>query len=128
MLRFLKAAQLSVSLGVIFLFWLIYPGTMVVFASAIGMIYVAASIGAILDNRKGIWLGFIFTTITAALSTLGLYLRNGFDFIEGKFDQQGGFYLPPCLFLAISLVSISVVILHLVSWRWMVSAHRKDAN
>jgi hypothetical protein len=126
-ITFLKFAQLAISLGVIVLFWNIYPGIMLILASAVGMIYLAASIGAILDNRIAIWVAFVFTTIAAVLSALGVnrFLRNGFDFLAGNFEQQGAFYLPPYLFLVISLGATSVVIAHLASWRWMAPAQPK---
>jgi hypothetical protein len=123
-ITFLKSAQLLISLGVIVLFWQVYPGILVVLASAVGMIYVAASIGAVLDNRIAIWVAFIFTTIAAVLSALGVnrFSQKGFDFLVGNFEQQGDFYFPPYLFLIISLGAASVVIAHAASWRWMVRA------
>jgi hypothetical protein len=122
MITFLKSAQLVIAFAVIALFWLIYPGIMMVFASGVGMIYVAASIGALLENRIAIWAAFVFSTVAAILSAFGVtkFLRNGFDFLAGTFDATGDFYLLPYFFLAISIGAALVVIAHLASWRWMV--------
>jgi len=130
MITFLKSAQLAIAFAVIALFWLIYPGMMVVFASGVGMIYVAASVGALLENRIAIWAAFVFSTITAILSAFGVnrFLQNGFDFLAGTFDESGEFYPPPYLFLAISIGAALVVIAHLASWRWMVSGHSKETT
>ncbi len=126
MITFLKFFQLAISFGVIILFWLIYPGVMVIFASAAGLCYLFASIAAICDNRIAIWFAFVFSIVTAVLATLGVYrfLQNGFDFLSGNFNQHNGFYLHPFLFLVISLGATLVVILHLASWRWMIRGRR----
>jgi hypothetical protein len=129
MITFLKSVQLIVAFAVVVLFWLIYPGIMVIFASAVGMIYVAASIGAIFEYRTAIWAAFVFSAIAAVFSAFGVnrLLRNGFDFLEGTFDQTGGFYLTPYLFLAISIGAALVVIAQLASWRWMVPGQSKES-
>lgn len=128
MITFLKSVQLIVAFAVVVLFWLIYPGIMVIFASAMGMIYVVASIGAILEYRTAIWAAFVCSVIAAVLSAFGAirFLRNGYDFLEGTFDQTVGFYVIPYLFLAISIGAALVVIAHLASWRWMVPAQSKE--
>jgi len=128
MITFLKTVQLAISFGVIALFWLIYPGVMLIFASAAGLCYVVTSIGAIHDNRIAIWLAFVFSTLTAIFAALGVnrYLRNGFDFLVGNFYEHSGIYLPPYLFLVISLGATLVVIVHVASWRWMVRGRRQD--
>ena len=129
MIRFLKSSQLVVSLGVIGSFWLIYPGAMVIFASAVGLAYTAASVGAIRDHRIAIWVAFVFSIVTAVLAALGVnrFMRNGFDFLAGNFDQHSGIYLPPYLFLAISSGAALVVVLHLASWHWVVRGRQKDS-
>ncbi len=124
----LKSAQLAISVGVIGLLWLIYPGAMVIFATAAGLCYVLVAVGAFFDVKIAIWLAFMFSILTAVLSTLGVsrFLRNDFDFIGGNFSGLSGVYLPPFIFLAISLLSTLVVLMHLASWRWMVSGSRFD--
>lgn len=126
MITALKYTQLAIAFAVIALFWMIYPGVMVIFASAAGFCYVLASIGAIRDCRIAIWLAFVFSMVTAVLSALAVnrFLRNEFDFMTGNFSQYSGIYLPPYLFLAISISSTFVVIMHLVSWRWMIRGRR----
>jgi hypothetical protein len=128
MITFLKSAQLVTAFAVVALFWLIYPGIMVILASGVGLIYVAASIGAILENRLAIWTAFVFSAIAAIFSAFSVhqFLRNGFDFLAGTFDQTDVFYLPPYLFLAISIGATLVVIAHLTSWRWMVPGQPKE--
>jgi len=123
LIAFLKLVQLAISVGVIGLFWLIYPGAMVILSIAAGLCYVAAAVGAFFDVKIAIWLAFLFSILTAVFSTLGVsrFLRNDFDFIGGNFDGLSGMYLPPYLFLVISLVSTLAVLMHLASWRWTVS-------
>ena len=122
MIKFLKSAQIAISLGVILLFWAIYPGVTAFVASAVGLIYVAMSVGALQEKRIPIWIAFAFSTAVAILSVLGInrFVRNGFDFMAGNFSHGAGVYLPPYLFLALSITSILVVFAHLISWRWMV--------
>jgi len=95
---------------------------MVVFASVIGLVYVAASAGARGDSRIAIWIAFVFSVLTAMLSTAGFirFLGGEFSFLTGNFPSHSGIYLPPYLFLLISLGSIFVVIASLVSWRWII--------
>ncbi len=111
MIASLKSAQLATSVGIIGLLWLIYPGAMVIFATAVGLCYVVAAVGAIFNVKIAIWLAFLFSTLTAILSTLGVrrFLRNGFDFVGGNFDGLSGIYLPPYFFLVISIASTLVV-------------------
>ena len=124
----MKSCQLAVSLAVIGLIWLIYPGAMAVFASVVGLAYLAASLGTIRDNRLATWIAFAFSVVTAVLSALGVsrFIRNGFDFLAGNFDQQSGIYLPPYVFLAIFIGAVLVVALHLVSWRWVLLGRRNE--
>ncbi len=121
----LKILQLFVSTSVIVLFWLIYPGALVVIATGVGLCYLLSSLGAMRDNRMAIWFAFIFSAATSVLSALSVhrFLSAGFDFLAGHHDQQSGFYLPPYLFLLITLTSTVVVLMHLVSWRWMTEGH-----
>ena len=128
MIKFLKSAQLAISLGVIVLFWAIYPGIMAYFASAVGLIYVAVSVGAFQEKRIPIWIAFAFSTAVTVISVLGVnrFVRNGFDFMAGNFPNGAGVYLPPYLFLAISITSMLVVIAHVISWRWMVGRQTEN--
>jgi len=124
----LKSCQLAVSLAVIGLIWLIYPGAMVIFTGAVGLAYLAASFGAIRDNRIAIWAALAFSVVTAVLTALGVsrFTRNGFDFLAGNFDQHSGIYLLPYVFLAISIGAVLVVALHLVSWRWVLRGSQNE--
>lgn len=85
-----------------------------------------AAVGAIFNVKIAIWLAFLFSILTAILSTLGVrrFLRNGFDFVGGNFDGLSGIYLPPYFFLVISIASTLVVFMHLASWQWTVSGSR----
>ena len=130
LITFLKSCQLVVSIAVIGSIWLIYPGAMVIFASAVGLAYLAASFGAFHDNRIAIWVAFAFSVATAVLAALGVsrFIRNGFDFLAGNFDQQSGIYLPPYVFIAIAIGAVLVVALHLVSWRWVLRGRQNGSN
>lgn len=120
---------MAVSLSVTGLIWLIYPGAMAIFASAAGLIYVAASFGAIRDNRIAIWVAFVFSVVTTMLAALAVsrFMRSGFDFIAGNYDQHSEVYLPPYGFLAISIIAILVVILHLAFWRWTIQGRQNES-
>ncbi|MCJ7591061.1 MAG: hypothetical protein MUO51_06875, partial [Woeseiaceae bacterium] len=71
---------------------------------------------------------FALSVVTTVATIYGVsrFVRNGFDFLAGNFSQHSGFYFPPYLLLALSIVTSIVVIGHLVSWRWMVSGRSKD--
>jgi len=120
---------LLVSLGVIGLIWLIYPGAMVIFTSAVGLAYVAASFGAMRDNRIAIWAGFVFSVVTAGLAALGVsrFIRNGFDFLAGNFGEHSGIYFLPYVFLAVSIGAALVVLMHLASWRWLLRGRQNES-
>ena len=117
----LKALQLAVSVGVIALFWLIYPETLFLIAGAFGLCYVAASILALRDRRIGIWLAFGFTLLAFAFSTWGVYryFDNGFEFLSGNFPGRAGLHWPAYLFVLVALGSLAVILLHLMSRDWM---------
>lgn len=106
--------------------WLVYPGAMAIFASAAGLAYVVAALGALRDKRLAIWISLAFSVVTAILSALGVsrFLRNGFDFSIGNFDQQSGIYFPPYMLLAMSIVATLIVALHLVAWRWVLRGEK----
>ena len=128
MIKALKLIQLAISLMVIVLFWLIYPGVMVLFATAVGLLYLLTSIGSFFNRRIAIWPAFVFSTLTAIFSSLSVnrFLLNGFDYFSGNFNQHGVFYFSPYLFMLISFCSILVVIMHLASWRWMIHGKLKS--
>lgn len=128
MVNHLKSLQVAVSLVLMILMWLIYPGVMVLFASLIGVCYMIAAIAAYRNNRIAIWIAFVYSTLTAMISLLGVqrFLDNGFDYFVGNFEHLQGIYLPPYLFLLISLMSTLVVILHCLSWRWLIKGVTVD--
>lgn len=118
-IRALKGLQLAVSVGVLALFWLIYSGGLLV--SVAGLCYVIASIVAMRDKRVGIWLAFAFSVLTFAFSVWGVYryLDNGFAYMSGNFPGREGIYWPAYLFLLVALGSLTVIVLHALSWPWM---------
>lgn len=120
MIEVLKWLQLAVSIGVIALFWRIYPGVMVVLATAAGLCYVASAVVAFRNYRVAIWLAFAFSALTAIFATLSVrrYIQNGFDFLAGNFVGHSGIDLTPYVFLLISLTSMLVVVMHVAAWRW----------
>lgn len=130
MISFLKFTQLTIAIAVNVLFLLIYPGVMVFFAIGVGIIYVLVSIGAILENRFAIWAALIFSAFTAVLSAIAVnrFLRNGFDLLIGTFEQTSDFYLPPYLFLAISIGAAVVVVAHFACWRWLISSQLEETK
>jgi hypothetical protein len=121
MISILKLIQLTVSIGVTVSILLIYPGVMAFFASTVGFCYVFAALAALRNNLVGIWLGFLFSALTTILSLVGVsrFLSSGFNFLAGSWESNGEFNFVPYLFLIISLLSSSVVVLHVVSWKWM---------
>lgn len=130
MISFLKLTQLAIALAVNGLFLIIYPGIMVFFAMGMGTIYVLVSIGAILENRFAIWAALILSCFTAVLSAMGVnrFLRNGFDYLTGTFEQTSYFYFPPYLFLAISIGSTVVVVAYFASWNWLISSQLRETK
>jgi ABC-type uncharacterized transport system permease subunit len=129
-IRLLKAVQVAVSAVVLALVWLIYPGVLFAVAIAVAVGYLTACLFAVGDSRIGIWVAFLFTGLTAVLSTLGVsrVLRSGFDFLSGTYESHSELYAVPYLFLAASLGSIFVVVLHLACWRWVLYGRLPPLN
>lgn len=115
MARASNIIQLLVAVAVIGLFFLIYPGVMVLFASAVGLVYVAAAVGALRGSRVAGWIATGFSAATALLATLGVFrfVGNGFGFLSGNFDSAEGIYWVPYAFLAIAISATLVVVLRL---------------
>ncbi|MBN1238135.1 MAG: hypothetical protein JXB36_06520 [Gammaproteobacteria bacterium] len=128
--RLLKLLQLAVSVGVLVLFWLVYPGVLLAFAGVAGLCYLVASVAAMRDRIVGIWLAFAFSLLTMLFSGWGVYryLDNGFDYLAGNFDGRAGVYWPAYLFLLVAAGSIAVVVLHALSWRWMLRPRQRIAG
>ncbi|HEX7081583.1 MAG TPA: hypothetical protein VF329_11265 [Gammaproteobacteria bacterium] len=126
----LKTVQLAVAVGVLVLFWLIYPGTLLLITGAVGLCYLIASIAAIWDKAVAVWIAFVLTVLTFAFSTWGVYryLDNGFDYLAGHFEGRDGIYWPAYLFLLVALGSIVVIVLHVSSWRWMGRPRERGAG
>ena len=122
MIKALKSIQFMTSVTVTALFWLIYPGVMVLLASIVGLCYMMTAIGAIFENRIAIWFAFAFSVLTSILSSFGVarFVRGSFDFSVGNWGMSDEFYVHPYLFVIISLMSTVVVIMHLLSWQWMI--------
>jgi hypothetical protein len=119
MVRIEHIIQLIVSLALIGLFWMIYPGVMVFAASALGLVYVAASIGAIRGSLLGGRVAFAFSAMTAILATLAVlrFVGNSFSYLSGSFESHDGVYWVPYAFLAVATGATLVVVLQLYSWR-----------
>lgn len=119
MLRIAHIIQLIVSLAVIGLFWMIYPGVMVLAASALGLVYVAASVAAIRGSKPGSRVAFAFSATTVILAALSVlrFVGNGFSYLSGNFQLHDGVYWAPYAFLAIASGATLVVVLQLVAWR-----------
>ena len=115
MARASNIIQLLVAVAVIGLFFLIYPGVMVLFASAVGLVYVAAAVGALRGSRVAGWIATGFSAGTALLATLGVFrfVGNGFGFLSGNFDSVEGIYWVPYAFLTIAISATLVVVLRL---------------
>lgn len=115
MARVTDIIQLAVSLAVTGLFWMIYPGVMVILAMAVGLTYVTASIGALRGSRLGGRVALALTLATAVLAALAVsrFVGNGFSYSSGNFDQQDGIYWLPYAFLAITIGAVLVLVLRL---------------
>jgi hypothetical protein len=123
----LKGLQLAVSIGAFVLSWLVFPGVLMLFAALVGLAYVAAAIAAAYDKLIGIWAAFAFSLFALAACAWGVYryLDNGFDYLAGNFDNRAGFYWPAYLFLVVTAIALAVVVLHVVSWRWMLHPQQR---
>lgn len=117
--RVLKALQIAVAVGLFVLFWLIYPGVLLLFTGAVAACYVIASIAAARDRLLGIWVAFAFTVLAFGFSAWGVYryIDNGFEFLSGNFPGRAGIHWPAYLFLLIALGSLAVIVLHALSRR-----------
>lgn len=94
---------------------------MALFASGVALCYLAAALAAARDLRVGVLIAFGFTVLAFAFSGYGVYryLVNGFDYWSGNFPHLDGMYWPPYLFLLIALGSLAVIVLHALTWPWM---------
>lgn len=122
----LKALQLGVAIGLLVLFQLIYPGTPLVAAFAVG--YVIAAALAAQDRLVAIWIAFAFSVLTLPFAAWGVYryLDNGFRYLAGNFAGRAGIHWPAYLFLFVAAGAASVVVLHLLSWRWMLRPRERQ--
>ena len=130
MISTLKFIQLTASISVIVSILLIYPGVMAFFASSVGFCYMFATFGAIRNNLVAIWLAFLFSALTTILSLVGVsrFLSSGFNYLAGNWESNGEFHFIPYLFLITSLLSGSVIILHIVSWKWMIQGKQYNVE
>lgn len=128
LIKTIKALQIITSIGVIAFVWLVYPGAMLLFATAAGAIYVAAAVAAWFDRRFAVLLAFVFTILAAVLSTTGVlrFVDSGFDFLGGGFEGFEEFYVVPYFLLAIALASNLITLLHVASWRWTLFGRYQD--
>jgi hypothetical protein len=119
MTRVSKIIQLLVSFSIVGLFWLIYPGVMVLFASAVGLIYVAAAVGALRGNQLANQIAFALSLMTAILATLAVqrFVSSGFSYVSGNFEMLDGIYWPPYPILAVALGAALVVALQIAGRR-----------
>ena len=130
MVRFLKSAQLAMSLSVTALLSTIYPGIMALFAGIVGLVYVGASVGAFQEKRIFIWIAFAFSSAVAVLSVLGVnrFVQNGFDYMTGNFPHEADVNFLPYLVLTIAMASSLVCVAHVISWRWMFGRQVERTN
>jgi len=116
MIRATRIIQLVVSLSVVGLFWLIYPGVMLLVAAAVALLYVAAAVGALRGNYVAGRVAFVGSLATAVLATLAVlrFIANGYSYKSGNFELHDGVYWPPYAFLAIAIGASLVVGLQLL--------------
>lgn len=102
------------AIGLLALFRVIYPGTLVVLPGALGLAHAAAGVLTWRGSRTGAWLSFVLGLAAAAFSIWGVYryLVNGFDFALGNFAGRAGIHWPAYLFALVALCSISAGVLH----------------
>ena len=119
MTRISQIAQLVVSIAVVGLFWLIYPGVMVIFASTAGLVYVSASVLALRGNALAIRVAFTLSLATAVITIVAVlrFVGNGFRYWSGNFEAHDGIYWPPYAFATIAIGATLVVALQVMSWR-----------
>ena len=100
---------------------------MVLFASAIGLIYVAASICALRGCRLANQVAIAFSAATAILATLAVlrFARSGFSYATGNYKWHDGVYWTPYAFLAVAAGAALVVVLRLALWR---SANSRESQ
>ena len=120
-IKALKALQLVVAVGVLALFWLIYPGMLFAIAGTVAVVYVLAALAAMRDRRIGIWLAFVLTVLAFGFSSWGVYryLDNGFEYLAGHFPGRAGIHWPAYLFLFVALGALAAIVLSARSTHWM---------
>lgn len=119
MIRATRIIQLLVSLSVVGLCWLIYPGVMVLVATAVALLYVAAAVGALRGYYVAGRVASLGSLATAMLATVAVlrFVRNGFSYPSGNFALHDGVYWLPYAFLAIAIGAWLVVGLQLLPAR-----------
>lgn len=129
--RYADVLQLATAAGTLVLLQTIYSsGTLLYFAVAVGIAYVAAALLAMRGRLIGVFAAFGFTLVVLAFSVWGVYryLDNGFEFLSGNFPGRTGFYWPAYLFLLIAVGSLTVIVLRAASLGSRRSARRETAS
>lgn len=116
----LKRLQIATAVGVLLQMWMMYPGVMVLFASFAGLAYLATAICAIYDLRFFMWISALVTVaVWAWTSTIVVVIIDrGFNYLSGTYASGEGGHILLYVFLLNALMSLSVVTLTALSWRW----------
>lgn len=99
-----KGLQLAAAIGLLVLFWAIYPGALLLIAVGVAVLYIAAAVGAFF-SRLADRIALAFTVPAIAFAGWGVYryTDNGFNWLGGHFDGRDGVYWPAYLFLSVGL-------------------------
>lgn len=111
----IKSLQLTVAVGLLVLFWMIYPGVLLMVAGAVAAAYVVAAMAAF-RWRAAHWLALGFTFLALLFAVWGVYryFANGFEWLGGNFSGRDGIYWPAYIFLLVALGSATVIVLQLL--------------
>jgi hypothetical protein len=114
-LRLQKWAQVALAILLTGFFVLLLPGAGA-FLVPLGCLYIAWAVRASSDHRFSAWLAFSFTLIVVLLGGPGVVFRIS-RLLDGQRISLADFSIELTLFL----VAATVVALHAINWRWLIS-------
>ncbi len=114
-LRLQKWAQVTLAILLTGFFVLLLPGVGA-FLVPLGCLYIALAVHASSDHLFSAWLAFSFTLIVALLGAPAVVFRIS-RLLDGQRVSLTDFSIELILFL----VATTVVALHAINWRWLIS-------
>lgn len=114
-LKLQKWIQITLAILLTGFFVLLLPGVGA-FLVPIGCVYIAWAVRASSDHKFSAWLAFLFTLMIAVLGAPSIVFRIS-RLIGGESVSLTDFSIELTLFL----IAATVVVLHAINWRWLLS-------